>query len=818
MPADGKQNLTPVRTKEEARERGRNGGIKSGEARRKKKSLKEMAKYLMESPVSNELPNVRDGLTRMGVPKKEQTYQAAVAARLVQRAMMDGDPSSIRLLGELTGDFGRGIDSDEDARRYGGTIDVYGTDVIDGEIAVPSIRIPHNGRDDIGNAISPQPGPQTMFMISPADIVIYGGAAGGGKTYALLMEMLRHKDVRGFGSVIFRRNYTQISSEGGLWDSSHKVFDNLPDAHARRSPKLHWDFDAGSRLGFDYIGSEEGLLSWQGSQICYLGFDELTHFSRHMFLYMLSRNRSTCGVRPYVRATCNPDADSWVADFISWWIDQDTGYPIPERSGKIRWMTIVNDVIYWSDDPEELAREHDMLPEQCKSVTFIASKVTDNQVLIRSDPGYIANLKALTEVDTERLLNGNWKIRPHAGMFFKRTQIGQILDDIPDGLVAVCRGWDLAATDKDENQEAAFTAGVLMGKTATGRFVVLDVINRQLKAGEVRTLIVMTSKMDRQSYGKICPVRVRLPQDPGQAGKEQAQSYMQMLAGYDVKIIGESGDKQTRAEPMAAQWQHGFFDIVSGDWNDEYLGQLESFPEGKWKDMVDASSSAFSELTYGMSNISGGLIYVTIADAFMADDQDANPFLITEEELKMVQGRFGEVNVGLHFGINGSGLALVATTNQDAYDSLIVLKATRYIGENVDPDVTCRRVLEFTQKVGRKYGRVANVYYQSGEAVLPKDLKNAFMQNDMASIKVRPSIDVQESDKINTVNRLAAKCKIGFIKGECGMLIEAMLAASWEGTSKDLHRLENNTVDTDSLQAFEMSFERNINRYMKLKG
>jgi predicted phage terminase large subunit-like protein len=216
---------------------------------------------------------------------------------------------------------------------------------------------------------------------------------------------------------------------------------------------------------------------------------------------------------------------------------------------------------------------------------------------MESDPGYLANLKAMTEVDMERLLYGNWKIKAAAGSFFKRTQIGEMLGTIPTDLEAVCRGWDLAATDKNENDEAAFTAGVLMGRRKNGRFVILDVINQQLRAGEVRKLILQTAMMDKAKYEWV---RQRLPQDPGQAGKEQAQSYVSMLAGYDVKVVPETGDKATRAEPMAAQWQHGMFDVVIGEWNDTYFNQLESFPDSKWKDMVDAGSSAFNELTLGM--------------------------------------------------------------------------------------------------------------------------------------------------------------------------------------------------------------------------
>ena len=74
-----------------------------------------------------------------------------------------------------------------------------------------------------------------------------------------------------------------------------------------------------------------------------------------------------------------------------------------------------------------------------------------------------------------------------------------------------------------------------------------------------------------------------------------------MLSGYDVVTKAESGSKQTRAEPMAAQWQLGLFDVMAGAWNEPYFNQLESFPESKFKDMVDASSSAFNELTLGLT-------------------------------------------------------------------------------------------------------------------------------------------------------------------------------------------------------------------------
>ena len=169
--------------------------------------------------------------------------------------------------------------------------------------------------------IRPQEGYQMDFASSSADIVIGGGAAGVGKTFSLLLEPIRHKDVEGFGSVIFRRTNPQIRNEGGLWDTSESLYHSL--GAKPRQTNLEWDFGK-SKLKFSHLEHEKNIYDWQGSQIPLIGFDELTHFTKKMFFYLLTRNRSVCGVNPYVRATCNPDPDSWVADFISWWIDQET--------------------------------------------------------------------------------------------------------------------------------------------------------------------------------------------------------------------------------------------------------------------------------------------------------------------------------------------------------------------------------------------------------------------------------------------------------------------------------------------------------------
>ena len=135
-----------------------------------------------------------------------------------------------------------------------------------------------------------------------------------------------------------------------------------------------------------------------------------------------------------------------------------------------------------------------------------------------------------------------------------------------------------------------------MGKTHDGTYIVANVYNSRDSAAAARQAIKATAIMDRAKYRNV---KIKLPQDPGQAGKDQAESFIKFLAGFNVMTERESGSKETRAEPFAAQWQHGNVYLVKGEWNEMYLSQLESFPESKFKDMVDASSSAFAELEKG---------------------------------------------------------------------------------------------------------------------------------------------------------------------------------------------------------------------------
>jgi predicted phage terminase large subunit-like protein len=439
---------------------------------------------------------------------------------------------------------------------------------------------------------APQPGPQTDFLNTSADIAIYGGAAGGGKTYALLLEPLRHMNNPQFGAVIFRREAVQIMNEGGLFDTSFPIYSAL-EGQPKLSPSVMWQFPSNATIRFSHLHNEHDVNDWQGAQIPFLGYDELTHFSEEQFWYMLSRNRSMCGVRPYVRATCNPDASSWVANFIAWYIDQETGYPIKEHSGVIRYFLRHDDNFHWAATRQELQSKFP--GSRPKSFTFIPATLEDNKLLNIRDPDYRANLAMLGRVERERLLMGNWKIMPQQGSYFPITSV-RTINTIPSNVTQWVRRWDLAATEPSEtNPDPDATASVLMGKTSDNRFIVADIIHMRSPAHLVRDAIRNIAAQDRSMSRTVTTI---IPQDPGQAGKDQAQSLTSFLAGFKVKSIRETGPKETRAEPLSAQWQNGNVDILEGHWNRQYLQEMSNFPSKEHHDdLVDASSGAFLELT-----------------------------------------------------------------------------------------------------------------------------------------------------------------------------------------------------------------------------
>lgn len=450
--------------------------------------------------------------------------------------------------------------------------------------------------------IRPQTGPQEAFLASPADIVIYGGAAGGGKTWGLLIEPLRHITNPDFRAVIFRRTSPQITNAGGLWDESSNLYPML--GAEPNLTTLSWRWPSEAVVRFAHMQHPKHMYDWQGSQIPLIGFDELTHFEAQQFWYMLSRNRSMSGVRPYVRATTNPDASSWVAPLISWWIDQETGYAIPERSGVLRWFVRTGGDLVWADDPTTLRMQYPDLPP--KSLTFILSRLQDNRHLLSRNPEYLANLMALPFVERQRLygdgeLGGNWKVVPAAGKVFNRAWYedgDHIVKHAPHGGWS-CRFWDFAATEKLADNDPDYTAGVREDKIAD-RYYVSDMIAVQQGPAYVDRLVLATAKRDAaRAKAEGRQYMVRWEEEPGSASKRDTRRLVKMLDGYDAKGIPSRREKPARARAFATQSEQGYVYLVAGEWNEAWLTHMHHQPDWPHDDIMDASAGAYNELLKG---------------------------------------------------------------------------------------------------------------------------------------------------------------------------------------------------------------------------
>lgn len=406
--------------------------------------------------------------------------------------------------------------------------------------------------------------------------------------------MLWYHDVPGFTAILFRRTSPQITSPGSVWHESQEMFRQFGGVPNQTS--LEWRFPSGAVFKFSHLQLDRDVYSHQGSQYTAEYFEEAVHFTEEQFFYMLSRNRSTCGIKPFIKMTCNPDADSWVRKLVDWWIDPNTGIAIPERSGVLRWFIKKDDSMIWADSPEELKFKYpDSLP---KSFTFISASIYDNKKLLDADPGYLSNLHALSRVERERLLNGNWNVKASAGLYFQKGYF-EIVDAVPSNRNAV-RYWDRAATKKTETNDPDFTVGIKLEKDINNILYITDMIRIQDSPLGVQNIIKNTAIQDGIS------VRIGIEEDPGQAGVADAEHLTRLLQGFNVKRNRVMKDKVTRASPVSAQAEAGNIKVKRAKWNDDFFKELENFPEGNHDDIVDALSGAFlmiNEDSYNIFNL-----------------------------------------------------------------------------------------------------------------------------------------------------------------------------------------------------------------------
>lgn len=443
---------------------------------------------------------------------------------------------------------------------------------------------------------------QELMLASPADFTLGGGSAGSGKTWTILMHPLRYLlTLRNFRGVIFRRTTPQIRAPGGIWDAAVELYSQFPELVLRSTSLTVTNPEMNSSIAFSHLEQAKDVLNWQGTELAFIGFDELTHFEASQLWYMMSRNRSMCGLRPYIFGTCNPESNHWLLDFVDWYLyplgHPLAGTPDPEKSGKLRYFIRLAGDLHWSDNIHELVQRTGCDVDDVKTFTFIPSSIYDNGKLLEKDKGYLSNLKALPYVDRMRLLEANWYVKLSAGMFFKDEWFPRIAKTaVPRGCLFV-RYWDRAGTEPSTtNPNPDWTAGVRIGRHAgTGEFFVTDVARVRVSPAKVVDMILATALAD--GFG----VPIALEQDPGQAGKSEAATIADTLSnlGYTVHIVVASKDKATRAKPASVEAENGRIKVVSAAWTNAYLEELENFDgtgKGSKDDQVDGTSGGVNLL------------------------------------------------------------------------------------------------------------------------------------------------------------------------------------------------------------------------------
>lgn len=383
---------------------------------------------------------------------------------------------------------------------------------------------------------------QQSFLLAPEQEVLFGGAAGPGKSFALLLAALQFVDVPGYSALLLRRTFTDLALPGALIPMSHEM---LGGKGASWNGTDHrWTFPSGATLSFGYLDTDAAKYRYQSSAFSFVGYDELSQFTEQQYTYLFSRLRrlETSPVPLRMRAASNPGGQGH-----QWVKERFLGPPVQGR-------------------------------------LFIPARLDDNPYLDRER--YVASLANLDPVTRARLLAGDWDVAE--GGMFRREWFG-LVDAVPANVQRV-RAWDFAATEAKPGTDPDWTVGLLMGRQGP-LFYVLDVRRVRSTPAGVESLVKQTAVED----GTGVPVVIE--QEPGSAGVALVASYVRALAGWAVRGVRPTGPKSTRAAPLASQAEAGNVKLLRGEWNRAFLDELELFPGGAKDDQVDGASSAFAHLT-----------------------------------------------------------------------------------------------------------------------------------------------------------------------------------------------------------------------------
>jgi len=400
----------------------------------------------------------------------------------------------------------------------------------------------------------PTPKQRAFLLMNSSKEILYGGAAGGGKSVAQLMAALQFVDIPGYSAILFRKTYADLALPGALIDMSKEWL--MPFAETKEvrwsDKEKQWSFPSGATLNFGYLESQNDCYRYQGAEFQYIGMDECTHIDPANYRYLFSRLRRTRGLKVPLRfrATANPGG----------------------MFGEYYYQR------FFVDGPDA-------------GRVFISAGLRDNPHL---DPEeYTQALNELDPVEREQLLNGNWEIKQSGDVFSRHWFNIVPATDIPEAAQRV-RFWDMASTDpqkrKGKNKrDPDWSVGLKLAHYQ-GMYWIEDIIRVQKTPHELEQLIAATAAAD----GYSCAIRQE--KEPGSSGDITEDHYARnILNGYNFQGIKTTGSKVERAGAASAAAQAGRVMISSRCRNIlAFLDEADVFPYGLKDDTIDAYSGAFN--------------------------------------------------------------------------------------------------------------------------------------------------------------------------------------------------------------------------------
>ena len=453
--------------------------------------------------------------------------------------------------------------------------------------------------------------------------------AGGGKSFALLMYILRFVDDPEWYGVCFRKTLKQLSRS--LWRESKAMMRPLL-IHQSGKNKGKFKgkakiidsqgnykivFPSGATVEFSYLTSEKDAVeNWQGAQLSAAFFDEFTHFDEGSFNYIRTRMRSNSKYPSFIRCSMNPDPNHFVKHkYLEPFIIQDETNPkygVLDKSlnGKLRYYIFDSGDIHTSWSKEDLQDRYPTSKPRVYSV--VSSNLTDNPLMLANNEDYADDLQANDPANAAMLLDGNWNYQKSSNGLWDRSTINEVtLENVPEGL-ALCRGWDKACVEKskESSYDPDYTASTMMGKDSNKNYYVFgnyitDDEDRQIsrfrkKVGARNQLILDQANLDGSD------TTIVLPQDPAQAGKIEIEQHTKDLQeeGFLVKKdpMAYNKAKMKKFEPFCAACHNGNVFFVTDSFDRKVLDymylELENFDGGKnngYKDdLLDSAASAFN--------------------------------------------------------------------------------------------------------------------------------------------------------------------------------------------------------------------------------